>query len=133
MALALNFDWLFKSYLRYLSEKGITPGFNTRNFPFLVKKFAEWEISLDNIVVETQFNKVGFQMNPSRQICEEALMQSHGPIVLGISVLAAGYLKPPEALDYITSLKNLRGAVLGVSSTQQASELFSLFSSRFFK
>ena len=67
MGLALNFDWLFKSYIAYLNKKGITPGFNTRNFPYLVKKFCEWDISLDETLIETQFNKAGFQMNPFKR------------------------------------------------------------------
>ena len=50
--------------------------------------------------------------------------------MLAISVLAAGYLKPPEALDYIASLGNLKGVVVGVSKTQQASELFPLLEKR---
>ncbi len=131
MALAMNLDWLFKSYISYLSAKGITPGFNTRNFPYLVNKFTEWQIDLEGIVIETQFNKAGFQMNPSREKCEKTLQGLNSPIVLAISVLAAGYFKPPEALDYIVSLENLKGAVVGVSKEQQARELFPLFKSRF--
>jgi hypothetical protein len=130
MGLALNFDWLFKSYIAYLNKKGITPGFNTRNFPFLVKKFCEWGISLDDTLIETQFNKAGFQMNPSREECEKTLSNVSSPIVLAISVLAAGYFKPPEALDYITSLDNLKGVVVGVSKMQQANELFPLLEKR---
>ena len=44
LALALNMDWLFKEYVAFLSKKRITPGFNTGNFAYLVKKFNEWEI-----------------------------------------------------------------------------------------
>lgn len=131
MSLSLNFDWLFKSYISYLSAKGITPGFNTRNFPYLVKKFKEWQIELDQTLVATQFNKAGFQMNPSREECEKTLQSTSSPIVLAISVLAAGYFKPPEALSYISSLKNLKGAIIGVSTEKQARELFSLFKANF--
>lgn len=131
MALALNFDWLFKSYISYLSSKDIVPGFNTRNFPYFVKKFGEWKIDLKGVLVETQFNKAGFQMNPSREECEKTLQNLNSPIVLAISVMAAGYYKPPEALEYISGLQKLRGAVMGVSTEKQASELFSLFKTRF--
>jgi hypothetical protein len=131
MSLALNFDWLFKSFIRYLSKRGITPGFNTRNFPYLAKKFAEWQVELDQILIETPFNKAGFQMNPSREECEKTLQSLQSPSVLAISVLAAGYFKPPEALEYIAGLENLKGMVLGVSTEQQALELFPLFRSRF--
>jgi hypothetical protein len=131
MSLALNFDWLFKSFIRYLSKRGITPGFNTRNFPYFVKRFAEWQIELDQTLIETPFNKAGFQMNPSREECEKTLQNLQRPSVLAISVLAAGYFKPPEALDYIAGLKNLKGVVVGVSTEQQALELFPLFRARF--
>jgi hypothetical protein len=131
MGLALNLDWLFESYVSYLSGRGIVPGFNTRNFPYLVRKFREWGVDLEGTVVATQFNKAGFQMNPSREECEKTLQGLGGPIVLAISVLAAGYLKPAEALDYVAGLRNLRGAVLGVSTEQQANELFPLFKAGF--
>jgi hypothetical protein len=133
MGLALNFDWLFKSFISYMIKKGITPGFNTRNFPLLQKKFNEWNINLDQTLIETQFNKVGFQMNPSKEECEKTLSSVQSPIVLAISVLAAGYLKPSEALDYVVGLEKLKGAVMGVSSEEQARELFPLFKSGFSK
>jgi hypothetical protein len=130
MGLALNFDWLFKSYVSYLSKKDIVPGFNTRNFPYLVRKFNEWDIDLADTVIATQFNKAGFQMNPSRTKCEKTLSRLSHPIVLAISVLAAGYFKPPEAVDYIASLTNLKGIVVGVSKMKHARETFPIFKER---
>ena len=127
MGLALNFDWLFKSYLSCLYERGFTPGFNTRNFPYLVKKFREWNLDLEQTIVATQFNKAGFQMNPSRVEYENVLASLTHPIVLAISVLAAGYYKPSEAAEYLANKENLLGAVVGVSTLKQANETFSLF------
>ena len=131
MGLALDFEWLFRSFADHLSKRKITPGFNTRNFTYLVKKFDEWGIDLDDKIIVTPFNKAGFQMNPSKEECEKTLQSLRSPIVLAISVLAAGYFKPSEALDYIVSLGNLKGAVVGVSTEQQARELFPLFKARF--
>src|SRR3989304_6916770 len=130
MGLALNFDWLFNSYLSYLSKREITPGFNTRNFPYLVKKFKEWDIDLEETVIATQFNKAGFQMNPSREEYESVLSGLSRPIVLAISVLAAGYFKPPEATEYLACQENLKGVVAGASTVKQARETFSLFRQR---
>jgi hypothetical protein len=130
MGLALNFDWLFKSYISYLSKREITPGFNTRNFPYLIRKFKEWDVDLEEIVIATQFNKAGFQMNPSREDCEKALSGLSRPIVVAISVLAAGYFKPPEAADYLAGLENLKGVAVGVSTVKQARETFALFQER---
>jgi hypothetical protein len=130
MGLALNFDWLFKEFVSYISSKGITPGFNSRNLPFLVRKFNEWNIDLDRTLLATPFNKAGFQMNPSREECEKTLSALSCPIVLAISVLAAGYYRPPEAANYLADLKNLRGIVAGASTEQQAHESFQLFKER---
>ena len=130
MGLALDFDWLFRSFIRYLSKKKITPGFNTRNFPYLVKKFNEWHINLDETLIVTPFNKAGFQMNPSKEQCEKTLMNLSCPNVLAISVLAAGYFKPSEAVDYLGRLGNLQGVITGVSTEQQAQETFKLFKER---
>jgi hypothetical protein len=47
-----------------------------------------------------------------------------------MSILAAGYLKPPEAIKYIGSLPNLVGVVVGVSKEQHARETFKLLKER---
>jgi hypothetical protein len=127
MGLALNLKWLFKSYISYLSKREIAPGFNTRNFPYLLRKFRDWQIELKDIYIATQFNKAGFQMNPSREECENALASLTSPIVLAISVMAAGYFKPSEAVEYLVGQNNLKGFVAGVSSTKQAIETFTIF------
>jgi len=132
MALALDLDWLFKSYVDSISRLGIKPGFETRNFTYLVNKFREWSINFDKILIATPFNKVGFQMNPSGAECEKALASIPEPDVIAMSILAAGYLKPPEAIKYINikSLPNLVGVVVGVSKEQHAHETFKLLKDR---
>jgi len=126
MALALNLDWLFKSYEDLMLELGIKPGFETRNFAYLVNKLREWGIDFGEIIIATPFNKLGFQMNPSRTECEEALASLPEPNVIAMSILGAGYLKLPEAIDYIWSLSKLKGVVVGVSKEQHARETFKL-------
>jgi len=126
MALALDLDWLFKSYIDLVLELGIKPGFETRNFAYLVNKFREWSLGFDKITVATPFNKVGFQMNPSGAECEKALASIPKPNVIAMSILAAGYLKPPEAMTYVRNLPNLVGIVVGVSKEQHALETFRL-------
>ena len=130
MALALNLDWLFKSYVRFIGELGIKPGFETRNFAYLVNKFKEWNLDLSEISIAAPFNKIGFQMNPSRAECERALAEVPESNVIAMSVLAAGYLKLPEAIEYIKTLSNLKGVAVGVSKEQHASETFRLIKER---
>jgi hypothetical protein len=124
MALALNLDWLFQAYSRYLLKRDITPGFNTCNFPTLVTKLRECDMEVEETFVATPFNRVGFQMNPSREECEKTLREMRKPSVVAISMLAAGYLKLPEATDYLAGLPNVRGVAVGVSNDKHAKETF---------
>jgi hypothetical protein len=124
MALALDLDWLFKSYVKFFSKSKIRPGFETRNFPYLVQKLSEWQIDLNRITITASFNKVGFQMNPSKVDCENALMAASGAQIIAMSTLAAGYLAPSEAVTYIAGLPNIQLIVVGVSKEHQACETF---------
>jgi hypothetical protein len=130
MALALDLKRLFKSYVDFMLKKGVTPGFNTGNFAYLVNKFAEWDMDLAKISIAAPFNKVGFQMNPSREECERALKSFHEPAVIAISILAAGYLRLPEAIDYVAALPNIKGVAVGVSKEKHARETFRLIRDR---
>jgi len=130
MTLALNLDWFFKSYVDFMLKLGIKPGFNTRNFVYLVNKFKEWRIDLRETIIATPFNKRGFQMNPSRTKCEKALANIPEPNIIAISILASGYLKPHEAIDYIATLPNIKGVAVGVSKEQHARETFKLLKDR---
>jgi hypothetical protein len=127
MVLALNMENLCKSYIKFLEKNNVRPGFETRNFPYLVSKFSQWGIDFGKITVTTSFNKVGFQMCPSQIDCEAALEKAKDAEVIAMSVLAAGYLKPADAFGYISGLDGLSGLVIGVSKEHQAKETFRLF------
>lgn len=126
LALALSLDWLFKSYVDFMLRLGVTPGFNTGNFAYLVNKFREWDIDLCKITIAAQFNKVGFQVNPSRRECEKVLKSVPEHTVIAINILAAGYLSPSEAIDYVATLPNIKGVAVGVSKEKHARETFRL-------
>jgi len=133
LCLALNLDWAFKFYVAYMYKLGLTPGFNTGNFPILLQKFQEWDINMDGVVIAAPFNKAGFQMVPSKEKCEKALADMPKPNVLAISIFAAGYLKPEEAVDYVASLPNISGVAVGVSKEKHANETFKLLTDKLFK
>lgn len=128
MTLALNMDWFFESFVNFTSEHGVTPGFNTCNFPYLVNRFKEWKIDLDRIIIAAPFNRVGFQMNPSKAECEKSLGDMPRPNVIAISIMAAGYLTPLDSVSYIAALPNVLGVAVGVSKERQACETFRLLS-----
>ena len=130
MGLALDLQWLFSLYIDFMLGLGIKPGFETRNFVYLVNKFREWKINFHEIMIATPFNKVGFQMSPSRVECEQALASLPEPNVIAISILAAGYLNLPEAAKYIKSVPNLNGVAVGVSKERHAHETFKFLKER---
>jgi hypothetical protein len=130
-ALALNIEWLFGTYMDCARRLGVRPGFETRNFAWLIRRFEEWKISLGGLTIAAPFNSIGFQMSPSKRDCEEALQRAARAEVIAFSILAGGYLGLAEAIDYVATLSGLAGIAVGVSTTQQASQTFKALSERF--
>ena len=120
MALALNLEWLFRSYIDFMLALKIKPGFETRNLPYLIDKFIKWGIDLDKIALVAPFNAAGFQMSPSKADCERALERIPETEIIAMSILASGYLKLNEATAYINRLPRLSGVVVGISKERHA-------------
>ncbi len=117
---------LFESFMAHIRKKyEVNPGFVTRNFVKFVEFFQQNHIDLKDAAIMTPMNEIGFQMNPSRESCEASLSQLTKGNVIAISILAAGYLKVDEAVDYLQGLPNLAGVAVGVSSKQHAKDTFS--------
>lgn len=133
MALSLNLEQFFKDYIKFMEKSGVRPGFETRNFAYLTRKFSEWNVNFSKITITASFNRIGFQMDPSKVECERALAHVQGAEVIAMSVLAAGYLSPLEAATYIRQLEGLTGVVVGVSKEHQAIDTFKLFEQNLIK
>ncbi|WP_292375907.1 hypothetical protein [Methanosarcina sp. UBA411] len=124
LALSMDSQKVFEFFIDHIKENyNAVPAFGTMNFARLVESFDEWGI--ERPLVMTSFNKAGFQMNPSREECERCL-RDYDVDVLAMSTLAAGYLKPKEAYEYLFSLPNIKSAVVGVSSKEHAEETFGI-------
>ncbi len=127
LALALDLDWLLASYIDFVNDLGIMPGFETRNFVYLVRKFKAWNFDISKVSIAAPFNRIGFQMIPSQVDCENTLASLSNTHVIAISVLAAGYLKPVDACGYVKNLSNLNGIAVAVSNMHHAQETFRFF------
>jgi hypothetical protein len=124
LALSLNLRNAFKVFQEHLhDEYDIEAGLVTKNFPKLVYKLDEWNLNFATIM--TSFNKVGFQMNPSRESCEECLLNYRGDII-AMSILAGGYLRLNEAYEYILSQPKIKNVVIGISSVAHAQNTLQL-------
>ncbi len=124
LALGLGNREIFEFWVKYIREKHhAVPGLATMNFARLVRSLDQWGI--EDVVIMASFNKVGFQMNPSREECERCLAQ-YDVTLLAMSTLASGYLKPKEAYEYLFSLPKVRSVVVGASTKEHADETFRL-------
>ena len=107
---------IFQGYCDHIRKKyHAIPGIITVNMPFLVGKFKEWGI--EDVVICSSINKIGFTMNPSLDAYLEVL-KNNDPTkyqMMAMSTLASGAIKPKEAFDFINGL-NLQSVVFGASS-----------------
>lgn len=124
LALALNMKQVFQVFQEHLSNRNINAGLVTKNFPLLVSKLNEWD--LDYKYIMTSFNKAGFQMNPSKQECENALNIYKGNVI-AMSILAGGFVSLQDAYEYILVQPKIRNLVIGLSSIQHAKDTFGIF------
>jgi hypothetical protein len=101
---------LFAEHVR--KRHGVEPGFITLNLPAALD-FLE-RAGVRNPVVCSAINRLGFQMNPSREACERAIRtRTFQPVAM--SILAAGALRPADAAAYVGSLP-LKSVMFGASS-----------------
>ncbi|MBM2818344.1 MAG: hypothetical protein HW410_26 [Nitrosarchaeum sp.] len=111
---------VFKEHIEknYKLEVGVV----TKNFPLLVSKMEEWNVNFPTVM--TSFNKIGFQMNPSRESCERSLEKYDGKVI-AMSVMAGGYIGLEESMKYLSSLPKISTLVIGTSSVENAKKTFS--------
>lgn len=124
LALSLNMEWVFKTHIDFMNHRDIKPGFHTHNLPYLISKLKTWGINCKDIAFTTQYNSLGFWMSPSREETEAVLKTLPGSEVIAYGILASGYLKLPEAVEYIKGFPQLTGLAFGVSKEHHARETF---------
>lgn len=118
--LILGYDMpdVFKRYCEFVRKKyGILPGFITLNLPLLKRKLEEWGI--EEVVICSTINAVGFNMHPSKDEYEQVIANNN-PCkyqLMAMNVLASGSISPKESFEYINML-NIQSVVFGASSKE---------------
>lgn len=128
LAASLEATELIQAFAHHITDKyGVKPGFATRNLPKLIAFARQNDLDLDEVVILTPFNKVGFQMNPSREACEQALgLVVSDANIVAMNVLASGYLTLQEAVEYLKQWPKIRSYLVGVSTIAHAKQTFSM-------
>lgn len=125
LSVALGLREIIMTHISRVAEGyGVRPGLVTKNFPRLVRFLEKNDFPLRELTILTPFNKLGFQMNPSKEACEEMLASRDDLDVVATNILSAGILDFETALDYIKKVKNLTSVVVGVSKEEQAKATF---------
>ncbi|HUW19282.1 MAG TPA: hypothetical protein VMW16_08275 [Sedimentisphaerales bacterium] len=129
--LLLGFGWkdIFRSFAAYIDKKyGVRAGFMTLNMPRLVDFLLA--SGIEDPIVCSAINKVGFQMNPDVASYEQTL-QCRPFQAMAMSVMAAGAISPKVAIEYVAGLKNVKSILFGASTrahVQQTKELLERYS-----
>ncbi|WP_321995862.1 hypothetical protein [Draconibacterium orientale] len=117
---------IFYEYCKYIREKyKVLPGLITQNMPVLKTKLEEWNI--EEVVICTSFNKIGYLMSPDKEsyIAAAAKNDSDKYQLMAMSTLASGAIPVKEAYNFINQ-QNIDSVVFGASSKNHIEETVSL-------
>jgi len=116
LLLGLGFTDIFLRFVEHIEEKyHVRAGFITLNMPRLVD--ALLARGMENPVVCAAINKVGFQMHPDLPSYETTLRRDRFE-AMAMSILAAGAVKPAEAVEYIARFETIKSVIFGASTPQ---------------
>lgn len=127
LALGLNSKEVIEIFIFHLKDKHqLQAGLVTKNFPLLVQKMREWDLQIQPIM--TSFNKIGTQMNPTKEACEICIQENQLDVI-AMNTLSGGYIKPKDAATYIKNLGKIKSVVIGASTKDHIAESFEYFRS----
>jgi hypothetical protein len=114
LLLGLNFKEAFRIFADHVrSRYDAEPGYITMNMPKLLEVLEE--IGVDNPIVCSNINKIGFRMCGGIDAYVDALKTKRFRAV-AMSVFASGALSPSEAIRWVSELPNIQSIVFGASS-----------------
>ncbi len=102
----------FSSHVR--ERYGAAAGFITMNLPAMRRHLRE-RVGLDNPVICSSVNPIGYLMSPTREMCEDAIREG-GFRCVAMSVLASGAVGVDTAADYLQSIGGVQSILFGASS-----------------
>jgi hypothetical protein len=126
LLLGYDFKLIFQEYSKYIKSKyNALPGLITQNMPVLIKKLKEWQI--EEVVVCTSFNKIGYLMSPDIDSYIQSANDNDPSKyqLMAMSTLASGAIPAKSAYDFINNQK-IQSIVFGASSKGHIEETVNL-------
>jgi len=129
MILGLKMLEVFKEFDSYIRKKyNAEPGYITMNMPALYDALTS--VGIQNPIICSSINKIGFRMSGGREIYEKYLLEKEfRPIAM--QVLAAGALRPKEAIEYLGKFRKIESVLFGASSKNHIQETKELIEAAF--
>lgn len=120
LILGLKMNGVFKEYDLYIRKKyNAEPGYITMNMPALYD--ALLSVGVKNPIICSSINKIGFRMSGGNALYEKYLTEKQfRPIAM--QVLAAGSLRPKEAIEYLSRFHRIESVLFGASSKNHIQE-----------
>jgi hypothetical protein len=120
LILGLKLYDVFGEYDAYIRKKYNTePGYITMNLPAMLEALDS--VNIHNPIICSSINKIGFRMSGGLEGYEKCLAEkTFRPIAM--QVLAAGALRPKEAIEYLSRFPNIESVLFGASSKAHIQE-----------
>jgi len=114
LILGMGMHDFFVAFSGYVREKyNSEPGFITMNLPKLLDVLVK--NGIENPIICSSINKIGFRMSGGKELYEKTIREKKfRPIAM--QVLAAGAIKPKEAIEYVCGQKNIQSILFGAST-----------------
>ena len=114
LLLGLGMKDSFRIFAQHVREKyNAEPGFITMNMPMLLDLLDE--IGVENPIVCSNINKIGFRMCGGIEAYEKA-MRERKFRAIAMSAFASGAIPPREAIEWVCEQPHLESIVFGASS-----------------
>ncbi len=125
LLMGLGMREILVHYAEYIRAKyNAEPGFITMNLPKLVDLCEEEGIK--NPIICSSINKIGFRMAESNEKYEQYLRSDKDFRPIAMQCLAAGALKPHEALTYVCQFPKIESILFGASSRAHIKQNYDL-------
>ncbi|MEP6986828.1 MAG: hypothetical protein ABI970_14575 [Chloroflexota bacterium] len=114
LLLGLGFNDAFRIFASHVKNRyHAEPGFITMNLPMLLDALEE--VGIENPIVCSNINKIGFRMCGGSEAYIHALRERKFRAI-AMSVFASGAIAPKEAIEWICEQPNIESIVFGASS-----------------
>jgi hypothetical protein len=124
LLLGLGFNDAFRVFADHVASRyDAEPGFITMNLPALLPVLED--LGIDNPIVCSNINKIGFRMSGGLDAYEQALRERRFRAV-AMSVFASGAIPPAEAIEWVCEQPNVESIVFGASSRRNIEHTRSL-------